>query len=115
MFTHVDTVPAIGVDAGAGIVGGPANRPHILALAFALRRVRYIGRWHRTSQRDSARNVVAERYEQLAGLRTRLDAFNEREQCELIHFGYAVSDNYLRRTFCPDAEPPRSLPYPAYP
>jgi NTE family protein len=53
--------------------------------------------------------------EQLAGMRTRLDAFNEREQCELINFGYAVSDNYLRHTFCPDAEPPRSLPYPSYP
>ena len=32
----------------------------------------------------------------LAAIRTRLDRFKEQEQCELINWGYAVSDAALR-------------------
>lgn len=37
----------------------------------------------------------------LAAMRTRLDRFSEQEQCELINWGYAVSDAALR-AFAPD-------------
>ncbi len=37
----------------------------------------------------------------LAAIRTRLDRFSEQEQCELINWGYAVSDAALR-AFAPD-------------
>lgn len=54
---------------------------------------------------------------ELALIRTRLDAFGEREQCELVNWGYAVSDAALR-AYSPQviARPsPEVLPYPQYP
>jgi NTE family protein len=54
---------------------------------------------------------------ELSSIRTRLDKFSEQEQCELVNWGYAVTDAAIR------AQPPAlggpfspvSLPYPDFP
>jgi NTE family protein len=54
---------------------------------------------------------------ELSNIRTRLDHFNEREQCELMNWGYAVSDAALRSKL-PELNNPAGslkLPYPQYP
>ena len=51
---------------------------------------------------------------ELAAIRTRLNRFNEEEQCELINWGYAVSDAAIRRYVDAAAAGPRDWPYPAY-
>ncbi len=52
----------------------------------------------------------------LAALRTRLSAFTEREQCELINWGYAVTDAAMRSypIAAPSGPPPR-WPYADFP
>lgn len=40
--------------------------------------------------------VAPERIQDLAAIRTRLDRFKEQEQCELINWGYAISDVAVR-------------------
>ncbi len=40
--------------------------------------------------------VAPARVADLAAIRTRLDRFKEQEQCELINWGYAVSDAAVR-------------------
>ncbi|MGP1354533.1 MAG: patatin-like phospholipase family protein [Parasphingopyxis sp.] len=52
---------------------------------------------------------------QLARIRTRLDRFDEREQAELINWGYAACDQVIRRFILPDAAPPSGWPEPRYP
>ena len=39
-------------------------------------------------------------------MRTRLNKFNEREQCELINWGYAICDAAIRRYVDAAAGPP---------
>jgi NTE family protein len=51
---------------------------------------------------------------ELAAVRTRLNHFNEKEQCELINWGYAVSDAAIRRYVEATAPAPRDWPYRAY-
>ena len=51
----------------------------------------------------------------LAGLRTRLSTFNEREQCELINWGYAVADAAMRSyPIGPGTAGQPQLPYAAF-
>jgi len=50
----------------------------------------------------------------LARMRTRLNPFDEAEQCSLINWGYAVCDAAVRRHAPPPAPPPPRWPYPAY-
>jgi NTE family protein len=59
--------------------------------------------------------VLASRVTQLASIRTRLNRFDEREQCSLMNWGYAVCDAALRKHYlqAPPALPP-SWPYPDY-
>jgi len=51
---------------------------------------------------------------ELSQIRTRLDRFDEKEQCELINWGYAVSDAALRRYVDPSIPAPAGWPYPEY-
>lgn len=51
---------------------------------------------------------------ELSEIRTRLDRFDEGEQCELINWGYAVSDAALRRFVDASAPAPAGWPYPDY-
>jgi NTE family protein len=51
----------------------------------------------------------------LSQLRTRLDRFDEREQCTLVNWGYAVSDAAMRTFVTRGAAPPAAWPYPKYP
>lgn len=61
--------------------------------------------------------VAPQKVTELSSLRTRLDRFSEQEQCELINWGYVVTDAALR-THVPDlvkdAVAP-ALPCPQYP
>ncbi len=50
----------------------------------------------------------------LSEIRTRLNRFNDREQEQLINWGYAASDIALRSFIKQDAEPPSTWPYPRY-
>ena len=51
---------------------------------------------------------------ELAALRTRLNAFDEREQSRLINWGYAVCDAALRKWLGVANQPPATWPYPAF-
>ncbi len=51
---------------------------------------------------------------QLARIRTRLNPFNEAEQCSLINWGYAVADAAMRKYVEPAAARPAGWPYPVY-
>ncbi len=51
---------------------------------------------------------------ELASTRTRLNHFTEREQCELINWGYAICDAAMRRYVISGPAPPPSWPYPNY-
>jgi len=66
---------------------------------------------------DSALPVAAIKIAELSSIRTRLDRFTEQEQCELINWGYAVSDAAIRRhapqLVMRPGEP--KLPYERYP
>jgi NTE family protein len=59
-----------------------------------------------------------ERTKKLAAMRTRLNKFNEEEQCELINWGYAVCDAAMRRYVLSVAEKATAQaagwPYPTY-
>jgi len=62
--------------------------------------------------------VASAKIAALSAIRTRLDRFSEQEQCELVNWGYAVSDAALR-AYAPDTvlqqrTPPR-WPYPGWP
>jgi NTE family protein len=57
--------------------------------------------------RDSAASAA------LAGMRTRLDRFDEREQGHLINWGYALADAALSRYLCPGGAR-GSLPLPGF-
>jgi len=59
--------------------------------------------------------VLPQVTQQLAQIRTRLNSFNEMEQCALINWGYAVCDAAMRRYVASGAAPPTRLPYPACP
>ena len=54
---------------------------------------------------------------ELSGIRTRLDKFSTKEQCELINWGYAVTDAAIRRqppaAGLPNVTP--TFPYPNFP
>jgi NTE family protein len=50
----------------------------------------------------------------LASIRTRLNAFSEREQCQLINWGYAVCDAAIRRYVHAANQPQAEWPYPDY-
>ncbi len=61
--------------------------------------------------------VAATKIEELSSIRTRLNKFSDAEQCELINWGYAVTDAAIRAhqpamagTFVP-----HELPYPVFP
>lgn len=56
--------------------------------------------------------VPAERTEQLARIRTRLNPFTPDEQESLINWGYAVCDAAIRSYFDTKAKPPAEWPYP---
>lgn len=60
--------------------------------------------------------VPAEVTHRLAHVRTRLDRFDEREQCSLVNWGYAISDAALRSFVLGPDEPVQepSWPYPDY-
>lgn len=65
-------------------------------------------------QLSDALPVDSNKAHALARLRTRLNSFHEREQCELINLGYALTDAALRRHHPLSAPPPPNWPYPAY-
>ena len=70
-----------------------------------------------TDYRTNALPASAAKVAELAAIRTRLDRFREQEQCELVNWGYVVSDAAVR-TYAPQvvAVPaPPQLPYPAFP
>lgn len=50
----------------------------------------------------------------LQNIRTRLNAFSEREQGQLINWGYALTDAAMRRWVVPSAAPSSSWPIPKY-
>jgi NTE family protein len=50
----------------------------------------------------------------LQAIRTRLNAFSEREQCELINWGYALTDAAMRRHVLDQDPGPGQWPYPDY-
>lgn len=58
--------------------------------------------------------VPPEVTQRLAHVRTRLDRFDEREQCMLVNWGYAVCDAAMRTFVTPAATPPGAWPYPAF-
>jgi NTE family protein len=64
--------------------------------------------------------VAPQKTDELAGIRTRLNKFSEREQCELINWGYAVCDAAMRRDVLAKLPagtpiPPSAWPYPNFP
>ncbi len=61
--------------------------------------------------------VTLARIQDLAAIRTRLDRFKEQEQCELINWGYAISDIAIRSRAPHLAFRPQlpAWPYPRYP
>lgn len=60
--------------------------------------------------------VSSDKIKELSAIRTRLDKFSEQEQCELINWGYAVSDAALRTHQSALAGPflPTQLPFPKF-
>jgi NTE family protein len=58
--------------------------------------------------------VSAEVTDRLAKVRTRLNPFNDSEQCCLINWGYAICDGAIRKYGQPALTVPASWPYPAY-
>ena len=64
----------------------------------------------------SALPVPADVTAQLAHIRTRLNRFNEAEQCSLINWGYAVCDAAMRTFIVPVESAPNepAWPYPKY-
>ena len=56
----------------------------------------------------------AGRTAELAGMRTRLNSFSEREQCLLINWGYAVCDAAMRRWMQAPNQPAARWPYPDF-
>lgn len=71
-----------------------------------------------TDYQVAALPVAPEKIADLSAIRTRLDRFKEQEQCELINWGYAVSDAAVR-AYAPHvaktAVDNPKLPYPRYP
>lgn len=61
---------------------------------------------------QTAFGVPAEKTKALSDIRTRLDAFSEREQGELINWGYAVTDTALRTHLAQYIGQPKPLAYP---
>jgi len=51
----------------------------------------------------------------LARMRTRLNPFNEEEQCHLINWGWLMMDVAMRSHVVPDEPAPTVLPFPAFP
>jgi NTE family protein len=62
-----------------------------------------------------ALSVPPEVTERLAKIRTRLNAFNDEEQCMLINWGYAVCDGAVRKYTRPPKSTVPQWPYPNYP
>jgi NTE family protein len=66
--------------------------------------------------RTASLPVSAEKIAELCAIRTRLDRIREQEQCELVNWGYAVSDAavraYAAQVIAVPAE--AKLPYPKY-
>lgn len=60
--------------------------------------------------------VSSDKIKELSAIRTRLDKFSEQEQCELINWGYAVSDAALRTHQPALAGPflPTQVPFPKF-
>ena len=60
--------------------------------------------------------VSNEKITELSAIRTRLDKFSEKEQCELINWGYAVTDAAMRthQQALAGAFLPTQLPYPKF-
>lgn len=60
--------------------------------------------------------VTAAKIKELSSIRTRLNKFNEQEQCELVNWGYAVTDAALRTHQPTVAGPyvPNAFPYPRF-
>jgi len=50
----------------------------------------------------------------LAGMRTRLNAFSEEEQCRLVNWGYALADAAVRRHLPGPGRRPGTQPYPRF-
>jgi NTE family protein len=70
-----------------------------------------------TDYEQAALPAAPAKIAQLSALRTRLDRFHDQEQCELVNWGYAVSDAAIR-TYAAQvvAVPaPAQLPYPDHP
>lgn len=61
--------------------------------------------------------VSSKKIEELSGIRTRLNKFSEQEQCELINWGYAVTDAALRthQPALAGGFVPTDFPYPKFP
>lgn len=70
-----------------------------------------------TDYKTTSLPVSPEKIADLSAIRTRLDRFKEQEQCELVNWGYAVSDAavraYAAQVVAVQAE--AKLPYPNYP
>ncbi len=62
----------------------------------------------------SAMPVPPQKTHALAAMRTRLNPFTEKEQGELINWGYAICDAAVRRHVLTDAVPPPRWPIPAF-
>jgi NTE family protein len=62
-----------------------------------------------------ALNASPQKIDELAGIRTRLNKFNEREQCELMNWGYAVCDAAMRRDVLAKQPPGTQIPQSAWP
>lgn len=70
-----------------------------------------------TDYRTESLPVAPEKIADLASIRTRLDRFHEQEQCELVNWGYAVSDAAVR-AYAPQViavQAGARLPYPDCP
>jgi NTE family protein len=70
-----------------------------------------------TDYKTASLPVSPEKIADLSAIRTRLDRFKEQEQCELINWGYAVSDAAIR-AYAPHViavQAEARLPYPKYP
>lgn len=58
--------------------------------------------------------VKPAKIKELSHIRTRLNHFTEKEQCELINWGYAVCDAAMRRYVIPSSTKKPSWPYPKF-
>ena len=59
-------------------------------------------------------DVPASKTKEIAGIRTRLNPFSEKEQCELINWGYAVCDAAVRAHWMTGEIPPTDGVYPNF-